>query len=80
MPVRRRDLHHVRRDVTSELLAHLAPGAYRYTAMTDDRLATEPVGVTIAAGARLGIGPIAMAPPATLVVSASRTPIGLAGS
>ncbi|HSS02105.1 MAG TPA: CehA/McbA family metallohydrolase [Kofleriaceae bacterium] len=51
-------------------LAHLAPGAYRAVAITDDRLPTEPLGVTVAAGQHLGLAPIAMAAPATLVVSA----------
>lgn len=57
-------------DRSGGFLAHLAPGAYRYTVVTDDRLPTDPVGFTIAPGAQLGVGPIAMAPPATLVVSA----------
>jgi hypothetical protein len=57
-------------DRNGSFLAHLAPGSYRYLAITDDRLATEPAGVTIAAGVQVGVGPIEMAPPATLVVSA----------
>ncbi|HEX3758095.1 MAG TPA: CehA/McbA family metallohydrolase [Kofleriaceae bacterium] len=57
-------------DANGSFLAHLAPGAYRYLAVTDDRLATAPVAVTITAGAQVGIAPIEMAPPATLVVSA----------
>src|ERR1044071_3467308 len=57
-------------DTTGSFLAHLAPGSYRYTAMTNDRRPTEPVGFTIAAGAQLGIAPIEMAPPATIAVSA----------
>jgi carboxypeptidase family protein len=57
-------------DRNGSFLAHLAPGAYRYLAVTDDRLATEPASVAIAAGVQAGVGPIAMAPPATLVVSA----------
>ncbi|HEY6179964.1 MAG TPA: CehA/McbA family metallohydrolase, partial [Kofleriaceae bacterium] len=57
-------------DTTGGFLAHLAPGSYRYTAMTNDRLSTDPVGIAIAAGAQLGIAPIAMAPPATIAVSA----------
>ncbi|HMG57226.1 MAG TPA: CehA/McbA family metallohydrolase, partial [Kofleriaceae bacterium] len=56
-------------DRTGGFLAHLAPGAYRYTAMTDDRLATAPAAIAIAAGGHTGVAPIAMAPPATLAVS-----------
>jgi hypothetical protein len=51
-------------------LAHLATGSYRAVAITDDRLPTEPRPFTIAAGEHVGTGPIEMAPPATLVVSA----------
>jgi hypothetical protein len=57
-------------DQHGSFLAHLAPGSYRYTAMTDTRLSTEPVAFTIAAGAALGVAPIEMAAPATLVVEA----------
>ena len=57
-------------DPGGSFLAHLAPGAYQYTAMADDRLSTDPVAFTVAAGARLGVAPIEMQPPATLVVSA----------
>jgi hypothetical protein len=57
-------------DANGSFLGRLAPGSYRYTAMTDARLSTEPVAFTIAAGDRLGVAPIEMAPPATLVVSA----------
>jgi Carboxypeptidase regulatory-like domain len=57
-------------DTTGSFLAHLAPGSYRYTAMTNDRRPTEPVGFTVAAGAQLGVAPIMMAPPATIAVSA----------
>jgi hypothetical protein len=57
-------------DSGGSFLARLAPGAYRYLAITDDRLATGPTGVTITAGAQVGVGPIQMSPPATLVVSA----------
>lgn len=56
-------------DAHGSFLAHLAAGSYKYTAMADDRLSTDPVGFTIMAGAALGIAPIEMAPPATLVVS-----------
>lgn len=56
-------------DPGGSFLAHLAPGAYRYIAITDDRRPTDPVAITMAAGARLGVAPIEMAPPATLVVS-----------
>lgn len=57
-------------DANGSFAARLAPGTYRYTAMSDDRLSTEPASVTITAGVRRGIAPIEMAPPATLVVSA----------
>jgi hypothetical protein len=55
-------------DAGGGFLAQLAPGSYKYTAMSDDRLATAPVPFAIAAGARLGVGLIEMAPPAALVV------------
>lgn len=57
-------------DRGGSFLAHLAPGSYRYTVMADDRLSTEPAPLAITAGATRGVGPIAMAPPATLVVAA----------
>jgi hypothetical protein len=57
-------------DAGGSFLARLAPGNYQYTALTVDRLATAPVGFSITAGVELGLAPIAMAPPATLVVSA----------
>jgi len=57
-------------DTGGSFLAHLAPGSYKYTAMSDDRLATDPVAFTVTEGASLGVPPIEMAPPATLVVSA----------
>jgi hypothetical protein len=56
-------------DAGGSFLGHLAPGDYQYTAMSDDRLSTAPVGFTITAGARTGVAPIEMAPPAQLVVS-----------
>jgi carboxypeptidase family protein len=56
-------------DAGGSFLAHLAPGNYRYTAMLDDRLSTEPAALTITAGGHVGIAPIEMAPPATLVVA-----------
>ena len=57
-------------DAGGSFLGHLAPGSYQYTAMADDRLSTAPVAFTIAAGAPLGVPPIEMAAPATLVVAA----------
>jgi hypothetical protein len=57
-------------DPSGGFLAHLAAGSYKYTAMADDRLSTEPVAFTVAAGTQLGIAPIEMAPPANVVVSA----------
>jgi len=57
-------------DANGAFLMHLPPGAYRYTAMADDRLSTEPVAFTIVAGVVQGTAPIAMRPPATLVVAA----------
>jgi len=59
----------VETDEGGSFLAHLAPGSYKYTAMTDDRRSTTPVGFTIAAGEQHGVAPIEMAPPANLVVS-----------
>lgn len=56
-------------DAGGAFTANLLPGDYRYTAVTDDRVATAPVALSIAAGARRG-ALIEMAPPATLVVAA----------
>jgi hypothetical protein len=64
-----RVLSQIETDAEGSFLAHLAPGSYRYTVVLDDRLSTEPAALAIAAGGHVGIAPIEMAPPATLVVS-----------
>jgi hypothetical protein len=57
-------------DAGGSFLAHLPPGSYRYTVVSDDRVSTAPVALTITAGQATGVGPVEVAPPATLVVSA----------
>jgi len=60
----------VEADVAGNFLAHLPAGAYKYTALVDDRVSTAPVAFSVVAGRHVGVAPIEMAPPATLVVSA----------
>ena len=55
-------------DAGGAFLARLPAGQYKYTALTDDRVATTPVAFALAAGAVVGVPPIQMAPPATLAV------------
>src|SRR5262249_39850500 len=65
-----RVIDQIESDDGGSFLAHLAAGSYRYIAIADDRLSTTPVPFTVAPGAHVGVAPIEMAPPATLVVSA----------
>ena len=62
-------IDHIETDAQGSFLAHLAPGNYRYTVMRDDRLSTAPAALAITAGGHVGVAPIQMAPPATLVVA-----------
>lgn len=64
-----RIIDQIETDADGSFLAHLAPGDYRYTAMLDDRLSTAPAPLAITAGRHVGIAPIEIAPPATLVVA-----------
>lgn len=67
-----RPLDQIETDDNGAFLAKLPPGTYRYIAVTDDRLITDPHTTTITAGGHTvpnGNGLIQMAPPATLIVA-----------
>jgi hypothetical protein len=55
-------------DADGGFLAHLAPGAYKYKVLADDRLTTEVATMTITANGQTGVL-VPMKSPATLVVT-----------